>query len=194
MATPQRKRVVRVDQVERLEALELDPPPPGRSGGREPIAATGWGQVRQGNFGSWRFTMDAAEFFRDIVKANYNEFTINTDDLRLLWNAVVSMNTVAEYVALDRLGYVGVSRDRLYKEAEKIRVNSPILSDLNFCAVTFKHVRKIKDQKKGGGFSTIATSTGASSEDPTTWRIGSHDPVQVLGQAFAALSAFPELS
>jgi hypothetical protein len=136
--------------------------------------------------------MDAAEFFRDIVKSNHDEFTNNTGDLRLLWNAIVSMNTVVEYVALDQLGYGQVSCATFGNEARKIRVNSPILLGLKYCAETFKHVRKIKDQK-GGGFSTIATSTGVSSEDQTTRRFASHDPGQLLVQAFAALSAFPEL-
>jgi hypothetical protein len=138
--------------------------------------------------------MDAAEFFRDIVKPNHDEFTNNTGDLRLLWNAIVSMNTVVEYVALDRLGYGQVSCVTRGNEARKIRVNSPILLELKYCAETFKHVRKIRIKKRGGGLSTIATPTGVSSEDQTTWRIASHDPVQLLVQAFAALSAFPELN
>ena len=54
--------------------------------------------------------MNAVDFFEDVVKRNYKQFVDDPDDLRLLWNAVVSMNTVAEYVALHRLGYVQVAR------------------------------------------------------------------------------------
>ena len=44
--------------------------------------------------------MDAADFFHDLVKPNYEELRRDQNRLRRLWNAVVSMNTVAEYVAL----------------------------------------------------------------------------------------------
>jgi hypothetical protein len=73
------------------------------------------------------FTMNAAEFFRTIVKANYDEFLRNPQDLRLLWNAVVSMNTVAEYVALERLGYEELSRVGLGTKANQIGTNSQLL-------------------------------------------------------------------
>jgi hypothetical protein len=43
--------------------------------------------------------MDAAEFFNTVVKRNYEEFTNNPNDFRSLWNAIVSMNTVPEYIA-----------------------------------------------------------------------------------------------
>jgi hypothetical protein len=59
--------------------------------------------------------MDASEFFNTVVKRNYEEwtgFTGNQDDFRLLWNAIVSMNTVPEYLALDELGYANKCRAR----------------------------------------------------------------------------------
>jgi len=131
--------------------------------------------------------IDATEFFND-------EFTLNSDSRRLLWKAIISMNTVAEYVALDRLGYGQVSRDALSKAAEQIREKSPVLNDLKCCAETFKHVRKIKDHRRlGSGFSTIATSAGVS-EEPATWKIGQYDLVDVLSRAVAALSSLSELN
>ncbi|MGH6725455.1 MAG: hypothetical protein ACREB8_02770 [Pseudolabrys sp.] len=137
--------------------------------------------------------MDAAEFFKDVAEFNYQEFNTNPGNLRHLWNAIVSMNTVAEYVALDQLGYSDVPRAKFDVAAKKIRDKHPILNDLKYCAETFKHVRKIKDHPKlGSGFSTIAASTGVS-DDPTTWQIGQHKPVEVLRRAVAALSSFPEL-
>ncbi len=137
--------------------------------------------------------MDATEFFNEVAKSNYQEFIRNPGSRYHLWNAVVSMNTVAEYVALDQLGYGQVPRIKLDEAAKQIRDKHSILNDLKYCAETFKHVRKIKDHPKlGSGFSTLATSTGVS-DDPTTWQIGQYDPVDVLCRAVAALSNFPEL-
>jgi hypothetical protein len=137
--------------------------------------------------------MDAAEFFKDIAKRNYQEFTLHPDSRRHLWNAIVSMNTMAEYVALARLSYVQVPRAKLDDEAKQIRAKHVALEELKYCAETFKHVRKIKDHPKyGSGFSTIATSTGVADE-PTTWQIGQYNIVHVLERAVAVLTNFPEL-
>jgi hypothetical protein len=138
--------------------------------------------------------MDAAEFFNGVVKGNYEEFIRQPSSRRLLWNATVSMNTVAEYVALDRLGYNQISRKELDETAKQIREDQPILADLKYCAETFKHVRKIKDHPSlTAPFTTIATSTGVSEHDMTAWKINQHDLVQVLDKAFNALNALPEL-
>jgi hypothetical protein len=137
--------------------------------------------------------MDATEFFNYVAKSNFEDFVRNPDSRRHLWNAIVSMNSVAEYVALDQLGYGQVPRKTLDAEATEIRKKHPILDDLKYCAETFKHVRKIKDHSSfSSGFSTIATSTGVS-EAPATWQIGSHNLTDVLRRAVAELSSFPEL-
>jgi len=103
--------------------------------------------------------MDARAFFHYIVKPNYDEFVRSPNDIRLLWNALVSMNTVAEYLALERLGYPQVGRKVIYLEARKIfRLSG--LAELKYCAETFKHVRKITDHS--GGFTLQASSTGVS--------------------------------
>jgi hypothetical protein len=133
--------------------------------------------------------MDAREFFRTVAKPNYEQFIGNPSDLRLLWNAVVSLNTVAEFLALDRLKYQPVTRSILDNAAADIRKQFPILSDLNLCAVTFKHVRKIP-RSSSGEISTLATSTGISSGDQT--RIGELDVVTVLHNAFETISSFAE--
>jgi hypothetical protein len=44
-------------------------------------------------------TMDAKEFFSVVVVENYKEAIADPANLRKLWNAAVSMNTVAEYLA-----------------------------------------------------------------------------------------------
>jgi hypothetical protein len=83
--------------------------------------------------------MDASEFFNTVVKRNYEEwigFTGNQDDFRLLWNAIVSMNTVPEYLALDQLGYAQVLRELLDGTAKQIRDKDQSLIDLKFCAET----------------------------------------------------------
>jgi hypothetical protein len=136
--------------------------------------------------------MNAAEFFREVVESNYLEFNRNPDDVKMLWNAVVSMNTVPEFVALDRLGYAEKSAGELNCAAKAIREREPCLLALKECEETFKHVRKIKD-RSSGAFTTVASSTGLSAQNPATWKIGSHDPRAVLQQALAALAALPEL-
>jgi hypothetical protein len=65
--------------------------------------------------------MNAREFFQDVVSRNYCEFVGCPNDIRLLWNALVSMNSVAEHLALDQLDYAQVSRDELTSVANQIR-------------------------------------------------------------------------
>ena len=135
--------------------------------------------------------MNVREFFHNVVMRNYDQFVRYPDDIRLLWNALVSINTIAEYLALERRGYLPISRSELDREARSIRARYRDLSDLKFCADTFKHVRKIKDQH-AGEFTTVATSTGVSS-DKATWRINQFDVADVVGKAVAALNQIPEL-
>jgi hypothetical protein len=103
-----------------------------------------------------------------------------------------SMNTVAEYFALHNLGYEQVPRSVPDRKAQQIREQIKELSDLKYCAETFKHVRKIKDHH-GSAFTTIATSTGVASDDQTTWQIDQYDLVNVLQRAFATLGEILEL-
>jgi hypothetical protein len=66
--------------------------------------------------------MDARDFFHEVVKPNYDEFVRSPNDIRLLWNVLVSMNTVPEFLALQRREYSpDISRNELYKLAEEIR-------------------------------------------------------------------------
>jgi len=138
--------------------------------------------------------MDAFDFFHDVATVNYKVLK-KSPDLRLLWNAVVSMNNVAEYLALHRLGYpASVSQSELRDAAEQIRNGHPSLDDLNFCAITFKHVRRIPRSRPSG---LTATSTSLSAGDKTTWIIEKDGVLRafedVLDRAFEDLSAFPEL-
>jgi hypothetical protein len=136
--------------------------------------------------------MDAREFFREVVKPNYEESLKNPHSYRLLWNALVSMNTVAEFVALERLEYSPTSRKELMQSANVLRDQS--LADLKFCVETLKHIRKIEDKPKSNQkFTTVETSTGILSHDPATWRVGSYELRDVLRRAFNTLIAFPEL-
>jgi hypothetical protein len=99
------------------------------------------------------------------------------------------MNTVPEYLALHRWGYaLLVKREVLDGEAQKIR-NQFGLIELQFCANTFKHVRKINR----GEFKLTATSTGVTPNYQATWIIGTYDPVTVVHKVFAALKEIPEL-
>ena len=91
--------------------------------------------------------MNAREHFENTVVPNYNDFVQSPSDFRLLENALFSMNTVAERLALERREYGQVARGVLYGEAQKIRDDLSGLSHLQSCANTLKHVRSIKDQR-----------------------------------------------
>jgi len=66
--------------------------------------------------------MDAYEFFHQIVEPNCENALRPPYHLRLAWNAIVSLNTVPEFIVLHRLGYkTDVDRDLLYRETEEIR-------------------------------------------------------------------------
>ena len=133
--------------------------------------------------------MDTSEFFNTVVKRNYQEFTENPDDFRLLWNAIISMNTVPEYMALDQHRHAQVSRDVLAQTANQIRKQNQSLIDLKSCAEALKHVRKIPPKTKQGSFTTTISSTVVSPINRATWTIASQDLVDVAQRAFRALSA-----
>ena len=90
--------------------------------------------------------MDTGEFFQNVARRNYFEFFERGDDIRLLWNAVVSMNSVAEYLALHQQNYARISQNQLTRTAKQIREQHHLL-DLKYCAETFKHIRKIGVEK-----------------------------------------------
>jgi hypothetical protein len=133
--------------------------------------------------------MNAQELFQDVVSPNYYEFIERPTDIRLLWNALVSMNSVAEYVALEQLKYVSTSRQVIMYVANKVR-EQYVLEDLALCADTLKHLRKTSGSH--AKFEVTGTSTGVSS-DPTTWMIGDRKVVDVLKGAFGKLKDIPEL-
>lgn len=138
--------------------------------------------------------MDAREFFKTIVVPNYQEAKRNSDDLRLIYNAVITMNTVAEYVALERLKYGRLVKKQISDKAYEIRSAYSTLEDLNDCAVTLKHVRR-HDFKDGR---LTATSTNFSPFQSSSWTIDfdgtTLNLVDVLDKAFATLSTdFEEL-
>ncbi|MGB8630659.1 MAG: hypothetical protein WCD69_14915 [Xanthobacteraceae bacterium] len=135
--------------------------------------------------------MDAREYFQNVVVPNYNEFVERPSEFRLLENALLSMNAVPEYLALDRLGYPPLRRDVLDGVAQKIRHQFCYLLDLKFCAEVCKHVRKIKDHS--GGFTLQASSTSVDPNDQTTWNVNGKHLVKVAHFAFAALKEIPEL-
>ena len=141
--------------------------------------------------------MDARGFFREVARANYGEFQKSPEDFRSFWNAVVSMNTVAEWIALHRLGYRQVSEEELRLEANRIRSDN-ILEQLNDCAIPLKHVRRSRQQRQTASSGLTPTSTGFSSGDKSTWVLyfGERrvDVAGVLDSAITALLEFPELA
>ena len=80
--------------------------------------------------------MDAREHFQYVAVPNYNEFVQSPSDFRLLGNAILSMNTVAEYLGLDRSGYPpDVSRNERRREAQKIRDILVVLQTYRFAPI-----------------------------------------------------------
>ena len=131
--------------------------------------------------------MDAREHFQYVVVPNYNEFVQSPSNFRLLGNVILSMNTVAEYLGLDRGGYPpDVSRNQRHQGAREIRDDLG-LADLQVCADTLKHIRNNQPED------VTLSSTGIKLDDRTTWKIGGHDLVQVAHHAFAILNDLPEL-
>ena len=127
--------------------------------------------------------MDAREYFQRIVVPDYAHFQQSPSDIRLLFNALVSMNPVPEFLALHRLDYaLDISREKLDEEAEAIRVDLR-LTALQFCANMFKHVRRVP--RRSSEF--IASSTAVSPDDLGTWTVLGDDLVEVVHKAFATL-------
>jgi hypothetical protein len=138
--------------------------------------------------------MDPRQFFYSIVKPNYEEVRSSPHDLRFVYNAIITMNTVAEYVALEQLNYENVDRMKLSQTANKIRDAHPSLRDLNDCAVTLKHVRKLGFHQT----TSIISSTAFSPTDPSGWVIDfgakQLNLFDVLYRAFSTLTSFAELA
>jgi hypothetical protein len=141
--------------------------------------------------------MDATEFFQKIITPNYEDTVRAPDDLRLLLNAIISINTVAEFVALDRLRYEKITQQELAKRANDIRRQFPSLEDLKFCAETLKHVRKLYGNMTSD-FSVTPSSTSISPSQPSTWIIETTHKTYYLkaiaNEAFRTIKTFPEFS
>ena len=134
--------------------------------------------------------MDAREFFHNIVVPNYNEFVQKPNDVRLLWNTIVSMNTVPEFLVYHRRKYPAhIPRNELFREAETVRAGLNGFVQLQICADAFKHVRKNLKGQEG----LQATSTGLLPDDQATWIVAGYNPVKILHETFAALKEVAEL-
>jgi len=135
--------------------------------------------------------MDARDYFEQIVTPNYYDAKNNPNDLRSLWNALLTMNSVPESVELQQLNYSSVDRDSRIKRSSDIRATYPCLGDLQHCADAMKHVRK---QTRD----VTATSTNILPSDSSTWKIDINgnqcNLSALLDQAFETIRNFPELT
>jgi hypothetical protein len=121
--------------------------------------------------------IDARKYFQRIVVLNYAHFQQSSNDIRLLFNALVSMNTAPEFkYGLD------IGREVLDQDARAIR-DELGLTALQFCANMFKHVRLIP--RRSSEF--IASSTSISPYYQGTWTVLVCDLAGVVHKAFAAL-------
>jgi hypothetical protein len=110
-----------------------------------------------------QMTMDANEFFRQVVVDNCNAAKADPTNFAKLWNAAVSLNTMPEYLALHRAGYPELTRDEVDEKTAAIRSQYPVLGELNSQVVTLKHVRSHKGQEM------TASSTAISLQDPNSF-------------------------
>jgi hypothetical protein len=135
-------------------------------------------------------TMDAPEFFKCVVRPNYDAFGQRRDDIRLVWNAAVSMNSITEWVVLHRLGYPQLIEAELTCEANEIRKTYPTLQSLNNQVTPLKHVRSLRGIKKVDlPVTSIQSSTAYLPDDPLTWE----ELAVVTDEAFKTVSQFDEL-
>ena len=102
------------------------------------------------------------------------------------------MNTVAEYVALDRLGYASLVRKQIDAKCDDVRQQYASLQSLKNLAETLKHVRRHAPRGQ-----LTASSTGILPTDPTTWELNDGSTLRslrdALDQAFEDCSTIPEL-
>jgi hypothetical protein len=133
--------------------------------------------------------MDANEFFNRIVRPNYDAVDRNRDEFRSVWNAAVSLNTIAEYLALHRSRYVAMTEVELNKAANTIRNDIPQLGKLNNEVIALKHVRSLRGVKKQDlSISSILSSTAYLPDEPVTWE----KLKQTTEDAFAIVSQLDE--
>ncbi len=144
--------------------------------------------------------MDPRVFFDEVVKPNYEDAKRATGNFRFVWNAILSLNTVPEYLAIHRLDYEEVDRTTLDNEGNRIRNEFPSLRRLKKCANALKHVRSMpKNPKRSNVLPEItSTSTGILPSDTTTWTIDicarTYELPTILDEAFDTIKAFPEFA
>jgi hypothetical protein len=130
-----------------------------------------------------KLAMDAKEFFQIIVIENYKEVIADPTNFRKRWNAAVSMNTVPEYLALDRAGYSALTSGEVDKKVEAVRNEIPGLPELKSYADRLKHVRKHERGEVTG------SSTSMLPQDPSTWA----DLSDLVDRTYTTFSNMPEL-
>ena len=134
--------------------------------------------------------MDAKEFVREVVVPNCEEFKADPTSFRKLWNAVVSMNTVPEWMAFDRVGYTSLKQSEIETAYKDVRKQHPEFGPIKAGTEMLKHVRLLADGK------VTVSSTGIQVDDPKTWVLKegpkSRSLGDILDQARGALSSiFP---
>jgi hypothetical protein len=112
--------------------------------------------------------MDAKEFFEKIVIPNYEDAIKNPTDLRKTYNAIITVNTMAEFLALHQFGYVeGLTEGQLAEKANEIRRHHTALERVKYHAEVMKHVRKLHGTDKN--ISPTISSTEFATEEPKSW-------------------------
>jgi len=136
--------------------------------------------------------MTVKEFYQQVALKNYEDYKTDPTSYRKLWSTLVSANTVAEHVGLERLDYGPSTRTGLSNKAHEVRQDYPDLQSLNKRTIALKHVRSYVAGQ------LTETSTGISPSDPATWQWidasgTTHDLRDVADRIFATFRTIPEL-
>ncbi len=88
--------------------------------------------------------MDAKGFFSQVIDKNYKEWKADPDDFTKYWNAAVSMNTAAEFLALHRGGYPELTRTEVDVKVAAIRSEYPELKSKTYRIIDQHSARRPK--------------------------------------------------
>jgi hypothetical protein len=134
--------------------------------------------------------MNAKQYFDTVVVPNYLDARQDPNNFRLVSNAITCMNTIAEFVALEQLGYpFQLTRSSIEMKANEIRKANPPLCDLKYWVETLKHVRKLTNTKTSS-HDVTHSSTSISLSAPSSWQHLN----DLTEKAFVKMKTFKELT
>jgi hypothetical protein len=127
--------------------------------------------------------MDTKKSYESVVLPNYEASKADPGSFQKIWNAIQSVSTLSEYVALERLEYGDVKRKDVDAVTDSVLRMYPDLYLLKDPATTLRHVRRHDGQE------VTSSSTGIEPDNPATWVLedgpSKHNLSDVLDRAMA---------